>query len=180
MPAKKISDNRLGAVPVSLLMLGIWFSLVSPSCAETYSWTDETGVMHFTDTPEAIPKQYRKKAKVSAEEQSGSWEYLATDSGADYYYDPSRVAYSDRSRYSVVVKESYARSGREEYETLAIIDCARQLYKPVQSTRILDKQRSPVSVGRSRQDSWEGGGGFKRFIHPYLVLSRIVCQEREE
>lgn len=31
--------------------------------AETYSWTDASGTMHFTDDPGKIPRQYRKKAQ---------------------------------------------------------------------------------------------------------------------
>lgn len=33
--------------------------------AETYKWTDQKGVMHFTDDPGKIPLKYRKKAMAN-------------------------------------------------------------------------------------------------------------------
>lgn len=32
--------------------------------AETYRWTDERGVIHFTDSSESIPAKYRKQVKT--------------------------------------------------------------------------------------------------------------------
>ena len=32
--------------------------------AETYNWTDEHGVIHFTDSPESIPAKFRKQVKT--------------------------------------------------------------------------------------------------------------------
>lgn len=39
--------------------------LIMPLGAEaaTYSWTDASGTMHFTDDPGAVPKKFRKKAR---------------------------------------------------------------------------------------------------------------------
>lgn len=38
-------------------------SMAAPVCADTYQWTDSKGVVHFTDNPDKIPRQYRKKVK---------------------------------------------------------------------------------------------------------------------
>lgn len=146
--------------------------------AETYSWTDEAGGMHFTDNPESIPKKYHGKSKVRDDGESRTWEYLASDYGVDYYYDTANVAYLNRNRYRIMIKESYASTGREEYETQIILDCARQMYKPTQSMRIYKKQRSPVETRSSGDENGSGGyqDGYRRFTHPFLVLSRIVCR----
>lgn len=32
--------------------------------AETFNWTDEHGVIHFTDSPESIPAKFRNKVKT--------------------------------------------------------------------------------------------------------------------
>jgi hypothetical protein len=32
--------------------------------AETYRWTDEHGVIHFTDSPDSIPAKFRNKVKT--------------------------------------------------------------------------------------------------------------------
>jgi hypothetical protein len=182
MRAKKVSSSwKITVVTfIQSLMLLTYIGIPVPSTAETYSWTDDAGIMHFTDTPSSIPKKYRGKAAVKQIEESGSWEYLATESGVDYYYDPSRVSYSSRNRYSVLIKESYARAGREEYETLSVVDCGRMLYKPVRTTRIYKEQRSPVEMSGRRGQEWEERDGFTRFTHPYLVLSRIICRENGE
>jgi hypothetical protein len=137
--------------------------------------------MHFTDSPESIPKKYQGKSKVRDDGGSRTWEYLASDYGVDYYYDTANVAYLNRNRYRIMIKESYASSGREEYETQIILDCARQMYKPTQSMRIYKKQRSPVETRRSGDENSSGGyqDGYRRFTHPFLVLSRMVCKEEE-
>lgn len=38
-------------------------SMAAPVCADTYQWTDSKGVVHFTDNPDKIPRQYRKKVR---------------------------------------------------------------------------------------------------------------------
>jgi hypothetical protein len=35
---------------------------LSSAVAQTYSWTDEKGTMHFTEDPGSVPRQYREKA----------------------------------------------------------------------------------------------------------------------
>lgn len=46
------------------LVLAITFAGASaPADAETYTWTDETGTVNFTDNPSSVPRKYRKKLK---------------------------------------------------------------------------------------------------------------------
>jgi hypothetical protein len=49
------------------LVLTVTMILVSSlNCAaETYRWTDSSGVMHFSDNLESVPVAYRKKVKIS-------------------------------------------------------------------------------------------------------------------
>lgn len=180
MPAVKVSNKyrRTLAVLICLCQV-LLFAYVS--YAEIYSWTDETGSMHFTDSPESIPKKYQGKSKIRDDDNSRTWEYLASDYGVDYYYDTANVSYLNRNRFRVMIKESYANTGREEYETQIILDCARQMYKPTQSMRIYKKQRSPVENRGSGDENGSGGyqDGYRRFTHPFLVLSRMVCRDKE-
>jgi len=37
--------------------------LAPPASADIYRWEDESGVIHFTDDPSAIPKKYRGKSR---------------------------------------------------------------------------------------------------------------------
>ena len=179
MPAKTDSNN-LSAINlitvIALLSCGL-IAFVPAAWAEIYSWTDESGNMHFTDRSESIPKKYRDKIELNEDENSRTWEYLASEYGADYYYDTSNVSYTDRNRFRVIIKESYAGAGREEYETQVIMDCARLLYKPTQSVRIYRKQRSPVDLRYGGEDgSYGSRDGFQRLTHPYQVLSRMICR----
>lgn len=48
-----------------LVLLFLFLIPVSAGSA-TYSWTDRTGTVHFTDDPGSVPKQYRKKALQQA------------------------------------------------------------------------------------------------------------------
>ena len=43
----------------------LMLSLLTLSCAYAsfYQWTDEAGVVHMTDDPDKVPKQYRDKAR---------------------------------------------------------------------------------------------------------------------
>jgi|SRR6185369_7119737 len=180
MSAKRASNNRsaIAATAVVALLLGRVMLFVPAAWAEVYSWTDESGNIHFTDRSETIPKKYQDKIEVSDDENSRTWEYLASEYGVDYYYDTSNITYSNRNRFKVMIKESYAAAGREEYETQVIMDCARLLYKPTQSVRIYKKQRSPVDVRYGGEDSSSGSrDGYQRLTHPYQVLSRMICRE---
>lgn len=180
MPAVTVL-NRFQRHLVILISLCQIILCASVCHTEIYSWTDEAGSMHFTDSPESIPKKYQGKSKVRDDGDSRTWEYLASDYGVDYYYDTSNVAYLNRNRHRVMIKESYASTGREEYETQIILDCARQMYKPTQSMRIYKKQRSPVETRRSGEENGSGGyqDGYRRFTHPFHVLSRMVCRDEE-
>src|SRR3954449_13271028 len=44
-----------------ILMLVLWTALV---LAETYSWTDSNGTVHFSDDYSQVPKKVRKKVKI--------------------------------------------------------------------------------------------------------------------
>lgn len=181
MPAERSSNNFSAAkatAVIALLICGV-MAFVPAARAEVYTWTDESGIMHFTDSAESIPQKYRDKTAVSDDENSRTWEYLASEYGADYYYDTSNVSYTNRNRFRVMIKESYAGSGREEYETQLIMDCARMLYKPTQSVRIDKKQRSPVDTRYGREENGPADylEGYKRFTHPYQVLYRMICKE---
>ncbi len=49
----------------SLLLLVGWLLVSSVvSAQEIYRWTDEKGVVHFTDDPTQIPEKYREKMKT--------------------------------------------------------------------------------------------------------------------
>jgi hypothetical protein len=77
--------------------------------AEVYSWTDESGSLHFTDDQTSIPPRYKDRARRRNDgSEERAWEYLASDSGADYLYDTSHITYLNRNRYQVLTKESYA------------------------------------------------------------------------
>lgn len=164
---------------LSALLLGGGIASVSAVNAETYSWTDESGNLHFTDRSEIIPKKFKDKIKVSDDDFSRSWEYLASEYGVDYSYDTANVNYSDRNRFTVMVKESYAGVDREEYETMVILDCARLMVKPLQSVRIFKKQRNTVYPGNGGDDNSSGGSrdGYQRLNHPYQVLSKMICRD---
>jgi len=183
MPALTVSNKcltmRVGHSRIVIIVLGLILLIGQVSGAEVYSWTDESGGMHFSDSAESVPKKYKDKAQVREDGNSRTWEYLASDYGADYYYDTANVSYMNRNRFRVVIKESYASSGREEYETQIILDCARQMYKPTQSMRIYKKQRSPVEARGTGDENSSGSyqDGYRRFSHPYQVLSRMVCKE---
>jgi hypothetical protein len=179
MPAERASNNRSASsavAAVALLIIGV-MAFVPAAWAEFYSWTDEAGNMHFTDRPETIPKKYQDRIEVQDDENSRTWEYLASEYGVDYYYDTSNVSYTNRNRFRVMIKESYAAAGREEYETQVIMGCARLMYKPTQSVRIYKKQRSPVDVRYGGEDgSYGSRDGYQRLTHPYQVLSRMICR----
>ena len=169
-----------GRILALILSAGILF--VHIVNAEVYSWTDESGNMHFTDNPMVVPGKFKEKVQVREDgSDNRSWEYLASDSGADISYDTINVSYMSRNRYRVNIKESYAYAGREEYETQIILDCARQTYKPTQSTRIYKKQKSPVDVrGEGDQDNQSGmRDGSRRLSYPYQILSRILCKDSQ-
>jgi hypothetical protein len=44
-------------------MLAFSTLLVPPASADIYRWEDESGVIHFTDDPSAIPLKYKGKAR---------------------------------------------------------------------------------------------------------------------
>jgi len=48
-----------------VIVLVVVLGTVLTSNAETYSWTDDRGVVSFTDNPAQIPPRYRVKAKKS-------------------------------------------------------------------------------------------------------------------
>lgn len=181
MPAETDSSNLSVVIKITVLalLLSGLMVFVPAVDAEIYSWSDESGNLHFTDSAESIPKKYQTKTEVSADDNSRTWEYLASEYGVDYYYDTSNVFYTNRNRFRVMIKESYASSGREEYETQVIMDCARLLYKPTQSVRIYKKQRSPVDARYAGEENDSGGymDGYRRFTHPYQVLYRMICRE---
>lgn len=47
---------------VTVLILVIVAGSFTSVCAETYTWTDEQGTVHFTEDPGAVPAGLRKKA----------------------------------------------------------------------------------------------------------------------
>ena len=53
----------MGSELMKRALLLILLLIPVPVLAETYSWTDAAGTMHFTDDPGKIPRQYRKKAQ---------------------------------------------------------------------------------------------------------------------
>lgn len=183
MPAMTALNKCLTPLVIRSLIVVIALCqilLVKSFCyAEIYSWTDESGSTHFTDSAESIPKKYQGKFQVRNDGNSRTWEYLASEYGADYYYDTANVSYMNRNRFRVMIKESYDSAGREEYETQIILDCARKMYKPTQSMRIYSKQRSHVETRGTGEENNSGGyqDGYRRFSYPYQVLSRMVCKE---
>ncbi len=57
---------------MKLLALLITFFISFAAEAATYSWTDSSGTVNFTDDPGSIPAQYRKKAIQQATEEDFS------------------------------------------------------------------------------------------------------------
>lgn len=58
--------------PWETAIVALWLSggilafsplLAPPASADIYRWEDESGVIHFTDDPSAIPAKYRKKSR---------------------------------------------------------------------------------------------------------------------
>jgi hypothetical protein len=49
----------------TLLLVILVFSFSGLSNADTYQWTDNQGVVNFTDNPDNVPKKYRTKIKVT-------------------------------------------------------------------------------------------------------------------
>ncbi|WP_243373325.1 DUF4124 domain-containing protein [Geotalea sp. SG265] len=46
-------------------VLSVWLLLpASPSAAAVYEWVDDSGVIHFTDNADKIPRKYQKKARM--------------------------------------------------------------------------------------------------------------------
>lgn len=162
----------------AIAMLTCWLAVhVPPTHAEIYSWSDESGNLHFTDTAETVPQKYRNKVTVDDDSVPRNWEYLASAHGVDYYYDDASVTYANRNRHRILVKESYAASGREEYETQIMLDCARQLYKPLQSVKLYKEQRSPVDLRGMTDDAYMGRDGYLSLTYPFQILSRMICRD---
>jgi hypothetical protein len=179
MTAKKASNSFVTQVAITdniILVLALVLC-TSAVYAETYSWTDEAGNMHFTDMAESVPKKYRHKVAIDDDSVSRNWEYLASEYGVNYFYDASNVVYANRNRYRIVIKESYAASGREDYETLIMFDCARLLYKPLQSIKVSHQERMPVEPRTFGEDSGGNRGGYQRFTYPYQILARMICRD---
>lgn len=184
MPAKAVLNKGLSVTAITVVALSLSaFMAVAPAAdAAVYSWNDDAGGMHFTDDPMAVPRKYKDKTQVREDGGSNrSWEYLASDSGADFSYDTLNVSYMNRNRYRVNIKESYAYAGREEYETQIILDCARQTYRPTQSIRIYRNQRSPVEMrGGGEQDTqWGSQDVSRRLSYPFQLLARILCRDSQ-
>lgn len=49
----------------TLLLVVLVFSYSESSNADTYQWTDNQGVVNFTDNPDNVPKKFRTKVKVT-------------------------------------------------------------------------------------------------------------------
>lgn len=45
-----------------LILIAVWLLLPLSAGAATYSWTDRSGTVHFTDDIGAVPKQHRARA----------------------------------------------------------------------------------------------------------------------
>jgi hypothetical protein len=45
---------------LSFLIISLW---VTPLMAETYSWTDQSGTINFTEDYSSVPRKYRKKVQ---------------------------------------------------------------------------------------------------------------------
>jgi len=54
---------RVLLVPVLCILAFSVPPLAPPAFADIYRWEDEGGVVHFTDDPSAIPKEYKGKAR---------------------------------------------------------------------------------------------------------------------
>ena len=50
------------------MILSVW--LVGSARAETYRWTDDAGVVHFSDNHDRIPSRYQKKATIEKDMSS--------------------------------------------------------------------------------------------------------------
>jgi len=183
MNARILSTSQSVVTTVTVtLFVAFWLLTCIPAVdAEVYSWTDESGNINFTDTPETIPKKYQKKVGVSDDTTSRNWEYLASEYGTNYYYDASNVTYTNRNRYKIMIKESYAASGREEYETLIMFDCARLLYKPLQSVKVFNQQRSPADSRNIGEDASAGyRDGYQHLTYPYQILAKMICRDSQQ
>lgn len=49
---------------VLMIMVCLLLGASGYASAETFTWTDERGVIHFTDSPESIPAKFRNQVKT--------------------------------------------------------------------------------------------------------------------
>ena len=48
----------------TMVIAAIMLALAIPVCADTYSWTDEEGTLHFTEDYSKVPQKFRKKVQI--------------------------------------------------------------------------------------------------------------------
>jgi len=51
-------------IKLTLIALCLFASAVAAASADLYQWTDAQGVVHFSDNPQAVPKEMRGSAQV--------------------------------------------------------------------------------------------------------------------
>ena len=49
----------------TMIMLTLMLSCAAVTCADTFKWIDDQGVINFTDNPAKVPSRYRAKVKKS-------------------------------------------------------------------------------------------------------------------
>lgn len=79
---------------------------LSPASAQVYKWTDKNGDVHFTDTPDNIPKSSRSKAK-QIQKADTNQDNKGTHPNS-VSYDPKRMrsdSYKDLSYRDAVFRE---------------------------------------------------------------------------
>ena len=62
MPQLHTDESRCPMTRIIVVLVLTLFTALSAN-AETYTWTDDKGVVSFTDDPTVIPPKYRGKAK---------------------------------------------------------------------------------------------------------------------
>jgi hypothetical protein len=64
----------MAKIILSLSLMITVLVVADTALAESYTWVDEAGTMHFTDDASTIPKKYRRKTKVRGSmENDGSY-----------------------------------------------------------------------------------------------------------
>jgi hypothetical protein len=148
--------------------------LVPPASADIYRWEDESGVVHFTDDPSAIPAKYRGKSReiLKTPPEAGKPSLSTMDApssppGPSFSPTPSNGETLDRpalpqdddatlvekSRAKIDAKERFIR-GVDEKQSLATNPYRNRLVSP-SDLELYRKYKEELPADRERLKALE-------------------------